>query len=1530
MWISDTSIKRPVFATMVIMSFMVLGVVSMTRLGIDLFPEVNFPFVNVAVVYPGAGPEEVETLVTKPIEDVVAGINGVKRVISTSTEGMSRVGIELRLEVDPQAATAEVREKVAAIRGTLPRDIEDPMIQRFDVAALPIITFAVGSSQPSEVTRRQVEDDLKPLLEQIDGVASVQVNGGEVREVQVNLDPRRLEALNLPLSEVAARLAAENLDVPGGQVKRDGRSISLRTQGEFQSLDEIENVILRSAGGSTVRLRDVATVIDGYEDKSSTTRLNGSDAVSFSVQKQSGANTVEIADRVEATLARLLPSFPQLQIRSVHNDADFIKENVRDVRNHIFFGGLMAVLIIFVFMRDWRSTLISALALPTSVVATFFFMWAVGFTINMMTLMALSLVIGILIDDAVVVRENIYRHMEHGEDPVTAARKGTSEIGLAVMATTFTILAVFLPVGFMTGLVGQFFKSFALTIAFAVSMSLLVAFTLDPMLSSRFVRYVPPEERLKTRTGRVLESWGRFYDRIDARYHRVLGWAIDRPWQVLAMATVIFVASLSTLGFIGTEFVPVEDRGQYEINAEMPPGTSFEQSVEMVSALEKTVLEIPEVRQVFATVGVNGDPLRANLRVKTVSKTERERGLIDIKQETRQRLAQIPLVKAVVTDPEFMQGAPPQAPVSVYLRGDDIEALQRLSDEVTARIRQIPGTVDVDSTLESGQPEMVARVNREMAADLGFDVGMVAMQLRGMVEGVVPTKLREDDKEYDIRVRLAPEFRNDFQYIARAPLYAPSGALVRASDIATLEPGVGPTNIEREQRRRQAKIDVELSNRSLGDVTNDIAAVMRSVQLPPNFEWGFLGDVELMQEAAAAMGLAMVLAVAFIYIVLASQFESFFEPMIIMLSLPLAVVGALLAILLTGNNLGMPPMIGMVMLMGLVTKNAILLIDMTNQHVREGMPVRQAILTAGPIRLRPILMTTLAMILGMLPSALGRGEGGEFRAPISIATIGGLITSTALTLVVVPVAYLLLHRMLERFRLYRDNPERRVPVPVRVAGMLILVLLAGWFISATAAFAQTPGLKPGPSDITAGPSDITAKPSDITAGPSGTTAFARPSGITALAGPTTGAQASSGSGLQPGQLALTFDEALALALANNEGLKVTGEQVRESQGRVAEAKAGFLPSVNLSFVYTPAQRFPLIRVPAGIFGDQEQTFQAAFTRRNIMQVELNQPIYTAGRLQNAYGIQAASLDASRLQLERAHQELHYRVVETFYAALMNEQGVRVAEEQIALATRQLELARTRFEAGSVARLDVLQAEVELANSRARRIQVKAALDTSHQALRTLLSLPQTQTLQLKGSLDERPEQLARGVLQAAIPTRPDVRAFTARRDMAERAVALANAEVRPSLALTGNLQYQDDGVDNLLKTDNQSYTLGIAVRVPLFGQPTAAAKRVVADAQVRQTEHGLNAALDTARLEVESAFTSFEAADEVVTTQEKALELARESVTIAQTSYENGVITSAELSDARVRLLQTEYLLLQAKYSRIVAAAQARLASGTN
>ena len=1471
MWISNTSIKRPVFATMFILSFVVLGIVSMTRLGIDLFPSVDFPFVNITTVYPGASPEEAETLVTKPIEDAVAGIEGVKRVESHSSEGVSRVGIEFKLGLDAQAAAAEVREKVAAIRFRLPKEIEDPTIARFDVAALPIATYAVSSTLPADKTRLMVEDQVKPLLQQVDGVAGVEVNGGLVREVQINLDPRRLEALQLPISAVSEALAAANLDVPGGTITAAGKDVVLRTKGEFTSIDDISKVILRSKAGSTVRLSDVAAVVDGYEDRTTTTRLNGVDAVSFAVRKQAGGNTVAITDKLNRVLAKNGAAFPDLTIRPIHEDARFIRSNLEDVRVNIIFGGIMAVLVVFVFMRDWRSTLITSLALPTSVVATFFFMWVAGFSFNMMTMMAISLVIGILIDDAVVVRENIYRHMEMGEDPMTAASRGTSEIGLAVMATTFTILAVFLPVGFMDGIVGQFFKSFALTVAFAVAMSLVIAFTLDPMLSSRFVRYVPLEERMRTRMGRLLERWGRAYERLDRQYHRVLRWALAHPFKVVGAAALVFVASLSTLSLIGTEFVPNEDRGEFVVMVDLPPGLSFDETVKSVSEVEKALLETPEVRQVFTTVGVSGETRKSQIRVHTTRKDERAVKLETIKADLRVRLKAIPFADIKVADPEFMQGAPYEPPINVYVRGNDMTELKRLSDELVKKISAIPGAVDVGTTLVSGQPELVAHVDRARAADLGFSVGSVAMQVRSMVEGVVPSKLREEDHEFDIRVRLAPASRNDFTALAAAPIYSPTGSVIRTAELVRMEPGVGPSSIDREQRMRQAKIGIDLQGRALGDVTADIEKVLKDVSIPSTFQVGFAGDVELMQESAQGLMLALLLAVTFIYIVLASQFESFTEPVIIMLALPLALVGALLMLLATGHHLGMPAMIGIVMLMGLVTKNAILLVDLTNQLRRErGLSVTEAILQAGPVRLRPILMTTMAMVLGMLPSAFGIGEGGEFRAPMSLATIGGLMTSTLLTLVVVPVAYLLLDRLLERIRGWRKAPSPAMATAARITAMLALLALLGgvWFV--TRAFAQT-------------------------------TQQARP---------------------------LTFAEALQRAMEGNEALKTAEARVRESDGRVSEARTAFLPSIDGSYLFTPAQQASALRIPAGIFGPDEQLFRANFVRENVLRFDVTQPIWAGGRLNHSLGVNLAQAASASHQLERARQALTYEVVQAYYGALLQQQGIVVAEEGLRRAEQQLKLAQTRFEAGSAAKLDVLRAEVEVANSKALLIRARSSSVTAMQALRAVMSVDDATPFTLLGSLDEETKVPESAELLTRLSQRPDVMALASQKESAVRMKQLATADLKPIVAFTGSLQYQQDGLNSFWNGDNRSFQAALAIKMPLFAAPRVKAQKATATAREQQASHAINATLDTARLELTSAYEELASAREIVEVQRKAVELARESLSIAEVSYESGAITATELNDARVSLLQTEWALAQAKYGVIVAGAKTKFAAG--
>ena len=891
-----------------------------------------------------------------------------------------------------------------------------------------------------------VEDDLKPLLGQIDGVAAVEVNGGQVRELQVNLDPRRLEALNLPITEVAAKLAADNLDVPGGQVRRDGKAVSLRTQGQYKTASEIENVILRSDGGSTVRVKDVGEVVDGFEDRVSTTRLNGEDAVSFSVRKQSGANTRRRAAQARRGAGQGGAELPAAADQDgAHRRRRHHRERRPTCAMHIIFGGIMAVLVVFVFMRDWRSTLITALALPTSVIATFFFMYAIGFTINMMTLMALSLVIGILIDDAVVVRESIYRHMEHGEDPVTAARNGTSEIGLAVMATTFTILAVFLPVGFMTGIVGQFFKSFALTIAFAVSISLLVAFTLDPMLSSRFVRFIPLEERTRTRTGRFLERVGGFYDRIDV--------AVSRAARLGARASVEDRRDRRG-GVLREPVDAVGDRHRVRAagrSRRVRRSTSKCRRAPRSSRPSRTSTRSRRSSRACRKCGRSSRrsaSKAARSRRRCASRPARSTSAsaasTQLKEDIRARLKQIPLLKMTVADPEFMQGAPTQAPLSVYLRGDDMAELQRLNEEVVAegegRARRRRRRQHArNRPARNGRPSVNrehgrrSRLRRRLGGDAAARHGRrhradaAARRRQGVrhprpARAGVPQRLRGDRADAAL---LADRRRG-----ARArhrPAAIPRSARRRSSA---------------KQRRRQAKINIELSDRSLGEVTADVGKVMAGITLPPNFEWGFAGDVEMMQESAAAMGLALLLAMAFIYIVLASQFESFLEPFLIMISLPLALVGALLAILLTGKNLGMPAMIGVVMLMGLVTKNAILLVDLTNQYVREGLSVKDAILKAGPVRLRPILMTTIAMILGMLPSAMGTRRrqrvpladlDRDDRRPdhLDAADAGGRAGG-------VPAAGA---RASSASRRWRSTPAR-VPQAVRVAGVVLLVAAA--------------------------------------------------------------------------------------------------------------------------------------------------------------------------------------------------------------------------------------------------------------------------------------------------------------------------------------------------------------------------------------------------------------------------------------------------------------------------------------------------------
>jgi hydrophobe/amphiphile efflux-1 (HAE1) family protein len=1004
--LSAIAIKRPVFTVMVTLAILVLGLVGYSRLGTDLFPDVSFPVVTVTVVYPGASPGEVENQVTKPIEDAVVSLNGIDRVVTYSREGLTTAVVIFKLGVDIQEAATQVRERVSQTRFKLPQEVKEPAITRLDVSTTPVLIYTLRGQRSLSETRTYADDVVRPALEQVAGVAAVNIKGGGEREVHVELDRARLDALSLSPAAVAMALRGANLTVPAGHFDEGDKEISVRAVGELDAVEGIRDVVVATArDGSAVRLRDVGAVEDGFAEMRTRIRANGDEAVAFEVVKQSGQNTIEVADAVKARLAKLEKTFPP-DVRSslILDSSQFIRENVHEVKISIFFGGAMAILVILVFMLDLRSTVISAFALPTSVIATFFLMYVMGFTLNMMTLLGLSLAIGLLIDDAVVVRENIFKHLERGEPPREAALNGTREISLSVLATTLTIVAVFVPVAFMKGIVGQFFRQFGLTVSGAVLVSLFVAFTLDPMLSSRFSKTIVHGERDRfhalKRPFEAVFSW------MDDVYKGALSWSLRHKLVVGLLAVGAFVGMGQIQKIMGADFMSTEDRGQFSVDVELPAGTSLEETARLVKPAEDKLLADPVFVTVFSTLGPDGDVNKARWRIVAVPKTERSIGINELKDRARAAAATIRGAKIVVTDPAFIEGAGVQAPIMLLARGDSYETLEPAAQEMAAILESTPGVADVQVKYTPGRPELRVAVDRQRAADQGVPVAQIAMALRTAMEGDEASKMRQGKDEVPIKVRLRAEDRASPADLGRVTLPSPKGPVALA-DVARLERGEGPQVIEREDRRRQIQIWASFRGRSLGEIVNEAKPRLDALKLPPGVTLSYDGQIKQMTETNENMGTALLLGVVFIYIVLASQFESFIHPLTIMMTLPLALVGAIVGLFLTKFTMAMGAMIGIILLMGLVTKNAILLVDRAIVRVREqGEPPAQAILEAGPERLRPILMTSAAMVLGMLPTAISRGEGSEFRAPMAIAVIGGVISSTLLSLLVVPALYL--------------------------------------------------------------------------------------------------------------------------------------------------------------------------------------------------------------------------------------------------------------------------------------------------------------------------------------------------------------------------------------------------------------------------------------------------------------------------------------------------------------------------------------------
>jgi hydrophobic/amphiphilic exporter-1 (mainly G- bacteria), HAE1 family len=1008
MKLADISIRRPVFAIMLIASLMVFGAVSYPRIGVDLFPNVEFPFVTVTVVYPGGDPASMETKVADPLEETLNTMSGIKVLKSINLESVTQIIIQFELEVKVDSAVQDVRDRVSATLAKLPAGIDPPVVQKFDVGAAPVMSVALSGNLPVRELTRLADEVVKPFLQRIPGVGAVDLVGGRNREIHVLVDPARLEGLGLTVQDVTGALQAQNLDLPAGRIEEGNREFTVKTKGEVRSPQEIADLLVTGVGGARVRVGDVATVEDGTAEARSHSSMDGVSAVALVIRKQSGSNTVEVAHKVHEELAKITPVVQKAGAKvSIPTDnAPYIEHSIEDVKFDLWFGALLAVVVILFFLHDFRATLISALAIPTSIVATFAFVQVMGFTFNNMTMLALSLSIGILVDDAIVVLENIHRHLEMGKPPMQAAADGTGEIGLAVLATTFSIVAVFVPVAVMKGIIGRFFFQFGMTVSFAVLVSLLVSFTLTPMMSARILRRSSDH-----RPNAFVRFSERFLGRIDAGYRRVLGGALRHRFITLFVALLSLVGAVVVVLQVKGEFVPPEDRAQFQVSIELPTGTSLEATTRYIEVIAEDLRKNgPGVVGTFVTIGggAQGQVNIGSVQVLLSRRTSRTFHQEDAMAWVRRRYQGVKnaLFSANPISPIGGDSGFKQQPIQFNIRGRDMAELERVSQALLAELKKAPGIVDLDASYRGGKPELSFDIDRDRAAELGVPAAAIATTLRALVAGDKVTELKQGMDLYDVTVQLPPEARKGLASLSNLAVRGSTGQLVPLSNVVRVTRGEGPSQIDRQARQRQITVFAGLQGLPLAEAMKAVNSAADKV-VPDHMDTDYAGMGDVMVESAGYMAIALFLAVMLVYMILAAQFDSVVHPLTIMLSLPFSVIGAFGALYLSGMTLNIFSAIGFIMLMGLVTKNAILLVDFANHLKAEGKSTFDALMAAGPIRLRPILMTTFAMIFGMLPVALALGEGGETRAPMAMAVIGGLITSTLLTLVVVPVFYML-------------------------------------------------------------------------------------------------------------------------------------------------------------------------------------------------------------------------------------------------------------------------------------------------------------------------------------------------------------------------------------------------------------------------------------------------------------------------------------------------------------------------------------------
>ncbi len=1008
-------VNRPILTFIIFVIIITLGLVSLYRLSIDLMPEITYPTISLSTSYGSVGPEEMEELVTRPLEEAVAAVQGVEEITSTSTEGNSSIRVSFGWGRDLDVAANDIRDRIDRVLSRLPDDVDRPMIRKFDLSAFPIMFIGASSNLNPLDLRQIIEDQIKYRIERVPGVAAVDIIGGLLREIHVELHASQLKALGISTDMILAALRNENQNIPAGLYEKGNTEVLIRTQGEFRSLDEIEKSVVILRQGTPIQIRDLATVKDSWQEVRQIIRINGKPGLRLLINKQSGANTVKVAEAVKEEIERLNLDFPQIQLIPLIDSSKYIKNSISNVANSTILGGILAIIILFLFLRNISSTAIIATAIPISIIATFGLMYFSGFTLNLMTFGGLALGVGMLVDSAIVVLENIYRFREDGHSPIESALEGTQEVGSAILASVLTTVVVFFPVVFIEGMSGIMFQQMAVVVSFSLLCSLIVSLTLVPMLASRFLKFQPSEHyKGESRLHQIYAFSEKAFKDVEARYSQLLQWALTHRRFVVFFTLSLFVISVLLVRLIGVELMPMADEGEVRVNLEMAVGTRLELLDKASQLVEAAVKQhVPELVSMQARVGGGFRSAGAHtgeVRVSLVPKDQRKRSSEQIANDLRRILKDIPGVTIRTRSEQAMfvmrMGSGSSENVSVEIRGYELHTAQELARKVELAIQRVRGITDTKISREEGNPEQIIRIDRQKASDLGLTITRIGEALQTAIGGTQASYFREKGKEYRILVRLSEDERQNLENLLDLTVINNRGESVILRNVVDAEPELGPVRLERKDQERIIRVDANYTGRDMGSIINDIRKELRPIPVPKDFAILFGSDYEEQQRSFRELLFGFILAIFLVYMVMAGQFESFRDPFVVLFSIPMALIGVVLTMILTNTIFSMQAFIGCIILVGIVVNNAILLVEYTNQlRHNAGMPLIEAIKLAGSRRLRPILMTTLTTVLGLIPLSFGFGEGGEAQAPMARVVIGGLTSSTLITLLLIPVVY---------------------------------------------------------------------------------------------------------------------------------------------------------------------------------------------------------------------------------------------------------------------------------------------------------------------------------------------------------------------------------------------------------------------------------------------------------------------------------------------------------------------------------------------